>query len=78
MPRAVRLEMAPNVIVKQDTPKLDDFIGSKVLLFSQGPGCSEEFISRFCRRMDGVEVENVVIDTVLIFSVTYGEIAGKV
>lgn len=74
MPRAVRLEMAPNVIVKQDIPKLGDLMGGQVLLFSHGLGCSEELIFRFWWRMDGVEkVENEVMSTegVLIFSVIF-------
>lgn len=80
MPRAVRLEMAPNVIVKQDIPKLEDLTGGQVLLFSQGLGCSEELIFRFWWMVDGVEeVENEVmsIDGVLIFSVIYREFKTK-
>lgn len=63
MPRAVRLEMAPNVIVKQGTTKL-----GQVLLFGQALGCSEELVLRFWWRMDGVvdvEKESMSIESVL-------------
>ncbi|TNN70390.1 hypothetical protein EYF80_019416 [Liparis tanakae] len=80
MPRAVRLEMAPNIIVKQDIPKLEDLTGGQVLLLGQAVGCSEEFIPRFWWRVDGVEeVENEVmsIDGVLIFSIIYRKQQAK-
>lgn len=79
MPNAVRLEMVPNVIVKQDIPKLEDMSSGQVLLFSERLGCSEELIFRFWWRMDGVEeAENEAsIDGVLISSVIYRELQAK-
>ena len=74
--RAVRLEMAPNAIVKQDMPNPENVMSGPVVPFSQGLCSSEELTFRFWWRMDGVEEgENDVMskDGVLIFSVIYRE-----
>lgn len=80
MPRAVRLEMAPNVIVKQDIPIPEGFTGDQVLPFCQAPGCSDELIFRIWWRMGGAEeLDNKVmsVDGVLIFSDIYRELQAK-
>lgn len=69
MPRAVRLEMAPNVRVKHVIPKPDGLMGSQVLLFSQGLDPSEELIFR-CRLDSTEELDNgvTVVDSVLMLA----------
>lgn len=69
MPRAVRLEMAPNVRVKHVIPKPDGLMGGQVLLFSQGLGSSEELIFR-CRLDSTEELDNgvTVVDSVLMLA----------
>lgn len=60
MQRAVRLETAPNVIVKTDSARPEgDRVDGQELLLGQGPDHSEEFIiSRFWWSVDAAEQED--------------------
>lgn len=78
MPRAMKLEMAPNIRVKHVVAKPNAWLGGQALLLNQAMGCSVAFILK-CSLNGTEEAGNAVTSMagVVVFDEAYREQTAK-